>query len=551
MNKKLFGKSFQPLLLVALAIQLVAWSCKKVPIIYSTTDEVNITGYLDAHLDSFSSFRQILSVTGYDGFLSAYGHYTLFLPTNAAVATYLQSMNKSSVDQVDVTELKDMVKFHLLQDTVYSISFTDGKLPQLTMYGQYLVTGASFTNGETRITVNRQASIIQSNLRMGNGVIHVIDHVLEPAKYTLAEKIEKDGRYGIFTEAMKATGLYDTLNILPAANKDTANAWFTVLAESDSVFHANGIQSYAALKSMYNNTANARDPEDSLHMFVAYHILHNANYLADIISSSSFNTLAPLQVITSKLAGSGVLINDDIFNGIHEPGIVLNRNTSDLSATNGVLHEALGPLSIKVRSPFAVYWDVCMYPEIMSLPSYYGRQNYTYSLTNLPSFITDPGPATPTYTYGGSPFVHGDYLLIPLGANRTPYVELKTPLLVQGKYKVWICFRRAGRDNINQVSIDGIPLQRTINFATYIPSGTDAELEAQGWKHYTDPVSQNWQGFLAGTIDIQTTGQHALRFTNLQGTDNDNWLDMIHFIPVDMDQLYPRFQMDGTPTYAP
>jgi len=47
-----------------------------------------------------------------------------------------------------------------------------------------------------------------------------------------------------------------------------------------------------------------------------------------------------------------------------------------------------------------------------------------------------------------------------------------------------------------------------------------------------------------GIIKVYTTGRHILRFdaTN-QGTEG--WYDMIQFIPVDEDQIWPRVDMAG------
>lgn len=531
-----------------LAVFCLFGACRKAPIVYGTSSVVNITGYLDEHPDSFSEFRQMLSVANCASFLDAYGNYTLFLPTNEAVNAYLKQIHKDSVSQMDPQQVTDIVKFHILHDSVYTISFTDGKLPVLTLYGQYLTTGAGNVDGNSFITVNRQAAIIQPNIRAGNGVIHVIDHLLVPAQKSVAELVAADPRYSIFTAALKATGLYDSLNILPANNADSASKWQTLLAESDSTLNAAGFTSLADLEKKYSNTGNPLDPLDSLHLFMDYHILYGPNYLADIISSSSFQTRAPSQVITSKEIDDSVLINDDIFNGVHEPGILLSRTYGDLSATNGVLQDATGHFAIKVRVPFPVYWDVCKFPEIMNLPAYYGKQNYSFSLTNMPSFINDPGPSGIDYRVGGT-FVNDDYLRIPLGERRSPWVELTTPLLVKGKYKVWICYRTAGRDNYIQVSVDGVALPTVINHHAYMPISTPSQMLAQGWKYYTSPPSKNWASKLAGTIDITYTGTHVIRFTNLQGSDNDFWLDMIHFIPVDMDQLTPTFTEDGKAVY--
>ncbi|MVT12389.1 fasciclin domain-containing protein [Chitinophaga tropicalis] len=542
--------------LIVFLLLLCGWgSCKKAPIISDTSDQVNIIGYLEKNKAQFSDLLKILSTTGDNGFLSVYGAYTFFAPTNDAISAYLKATGRPSIDKIDLQELKDLMKFHLLEDTLTTPSFSDGKLPRLTMYGQYLITGASNTGGQTRITVNRQANLIQSNIRVSNGVIHVIDHVLVPATQTLAQTITSDPKYSVFAEALQATGLYDTVNILPGNNPDSTKQWLTVIAESDSVLAAAGFSSYAALKARYCHTGDPKNVTDSLYLYVRYHILYGIKYLADIVSNTSHTTLAPLEVVTSKLSGLTVLINDDVFNGVHEPGVELDRNTSDRSASNGVVHSALGHFAIKVRNPVPVYWDVADFPEIRNLPAYYGKQNYPFALTNMPKDITVPGPSAMTYTVGGT-YVKGDFLAIPLGGpGRSPWVELKTPLLVRGRYKVWICYRTqkqsGSSNNVNQISIDGEPLQRSMNFTVNMPISTEGEMESQGWKWYTSPASNNWAGRLVGTIEIRTTDRHLLRFTTLQGTQNNNNLDMIHFIPQDMDQLYPRFMADGTPVPRP
>ena len=532
-------------------------SCKKTPIVYNTSDQVNITGYIDEHLDSFSLFREMLTKTGYDGFLSAYGDYTLFLPTNSAVDNYLSSKHLTSVDQLNVDSLKAVLKFHLIADTVYTVSFTDGKLPYLTMYGQYLVTGASNETGATLYRVNRQANIIQSNLRQGNGVIHVIDHMLQPATKSVAQVVADNPDYSIFAKALKVTGIYDSLNIAAVDNQDTTKGFVTLFAQSDSVFKANDINSIDDLLAKYSNTGNPKDPEDSLHLFMDYHVVDRANYLADIISATSYTTWAPLQAITVKDKNDSLLLNDDDFNGVHEQGMLISRTGSDVSATNGVVHNVTGLLAIKERSPFPVYWDVCQYPEIQNLPAYYGKQSYAYPWDQVPSFITpaDGSSGRPQIQYiapasGSSATVNYDYLDLQLGNNRMAWVALKTPLLVAGTYKVWVCWRTAGKSQIVQVSVDDVIMQRTFNKSTYLPSGTDAVLEAQGWKHYTTSTGNTLPGYLVGTITIPTTGQHTIKFTPLSGGDNGFWLDMVQFIPSEMDQIWPRFDQDNVPHYA-
>lgn len=529
--------------------------CKKTPIISQTSDEVTIVGYLEKDPDQFSDFLKILHITGDAGFLGVYGAYTIFVPNNDAIASFVKSSGHSTLESIDVQQLKDVVKFCILQDTINTTAFSDGKLSQLTMYGQYLITGATNVGGETKITVNRQANILKANIRVSNGIIHVVDNVLTPATQTLAGLLADNPKYSIFTQALRETGLFDTLNIPASGNTDSARTWLTVLAESDSAINAAGFSTYADLKARYSHTGDPTQLNDSLHLYVDYHILYGVKYLADIVMSTSHTTLAPLEVVTSKLSGQKVLINDDDFNGVHETGVELERSSSDNSATNGVLHNSLGHFAVKIRNPVPVYWDVADFPEIRNLPAYFRKQNYVYSLTTMPSGFFVPGPSAMTYTVA-STYVNGDYLMIPLGGpGRSAYIDIKTPLLVKGKYKVWICYRvqkqSNSSNNLNQISIDGEVLQRTMNFTTAMPATTEGEMEAQGWKWYTDPISNNWGSRLVGTIEIKTTERHTLRFTTLQGTQNNNNLDMIHFIPQDMDQLYPRFKSDGTQVPRP
>src|SRR6185295_19208223 len=148
---------------------------------------------------------------------------------------------------------------------------------------------------------------------------------------------------------------------------DTTRRFLTVFAETNKALADSGITSYAALKAKYSNTGNPLNANDSLHLYVAYHILTDARYIADVVSTASLPTLAPLEVITPKLEGETVLLNDIIFNGVHEPGIQLDRSLSDVTASNGVVHQAKAHFTVKIRVPVRVDFDVADQPELRKL----------------------------------------------------------------------------------------------------------------------------------------------------------------------------------------
>lgn len=556
-------------------------SCKRQEIERSTTSDVNITGYFEKHPEQFSEFEKILERSGTASFLGAYGKYTVFAPTNNAIKIYLESIGKTAVDQLDPVVLKDLVKLHTINDTVSTAFFKDGKLQQLTMYGQYLLTGAAFTNGVTRYTINRQASVIEANIRTGNGIIHVLDKVLTPASKTLAQMVEADPKYSIFTQALKATKFYDSLNVQPANQTDTAKRFLTLIAETDEVFRQAGITSFEQLQQKYSKSGNPTSHADSLWLFVAYRISPGARYLADIVTASSHPTLAPQEIITSKLTGQDILINDDEFNGIKEPGYLLDRPGSDNTAQNGVLHSVVKNYAIKVRQATPLYWDVADQPELMKLTTFRRAGSPAVSIGVKISLCAGILLGNPTATQdnvytvdGAAPsnaYVNNDCLSFSFGGTtaRQQWVEFTTPMLIKGRYKVWICYRQNGNGPNIQAIMDATTTQEQVlpnivSWSTYLTGpgipladvNSDNLLEAQGYKRYSGSYSltgPNHVGRLMGTVNIGTTDKHKIRLNRVGGRDGSTTttLDMIQFIPVEMDQQYPRFNRDGSRVTRP
>ncbi|MDB5193454.1 MAG: hypothetical protein JWQ96_3017 [Segetibacter sp.] len=558
MNNK---KKWSLTLLTVLFAALMFNSCKKQDFTTSTTTDVNILGYFEKNLDSFSLFKQILDRTETSAFLNAYGAYTCFAPTNSGVTSYLASLGAANVEAADINVLKEMVKFHLLTDTINTSSFKDGKLPVPTMQGQFLITGVATDANGASYTVNRQAAVTRSNIKTGNGIIHVITRVLVPANRTIAQQLEANPNYSIFVQALKETGYYTLLNTV---NPDTTKRWKTVLAESNKALGDSGFTSYAALKARYSKTGNPANVADSLNIYVAYHILDGLKFLGDIITAPTHLTLQPQEVISTQLINEDVIVNEDVFNGILERGILLTRNISDNSATNGVWHDANAHFVAKFRKPTALYWDVCTFPEIMKLAAFYKKATFVFprqSEADRPikdiNWEYTQFAATATYFYGGSGStltqnaVNFDVLTLPLGPpSRAKWFELTTPVIVKGRYKVWVCYS-AQFAVLANVRVNGELMQRPVNFGEFKPAGTDAELESIGWKQYTVTVGGGRSASrLVGIVDIKTTQRQIIRFEPYQGTNAEGCrLDMIHFIPVDENQVSPKFRTDGTPVY--
>jgi uncharacterized surface protein with fasciclin (FAS1) repeats len=562
---------FIPLVVFTLIAALVS-NCKKTDLRETTTQDPNILDYLQK--DSLQRFTKLVSVierTGFSSAMNTYGTYTLFAPTDEAIDLYLKQLNIASIDQLKEADLKAMIQFHLLEEQVQTSEFTDGKLPSVTMLGQFLITGVVNEGGASSFRINRQANVAQPNVLTGNGIVHVIDRVLTPSVYTLGKLIEQNADYSIFTEALKETGYYDLLNSIK--NADGTQKWMTLIAETNQALKDTGINSYAELKTRYCNTGNPKSATDSLHLYVAYHILPDVKYLADIVMASSHETAAPLEVITDKLVdGKKVLINDDEYstiNGpVHEKGVELDQPNSDISAINGVLHRALSHLAIKVRQPFAVYWDLCStVSELTRLSNVYRKKTYLFDYGDGSTLKDIKWEKSCLKYRNGVNGYLGDYWQMGLGTSSSntdnlgtcagnSWVEFTTPLLVKGKYKVWFCYyTQNSKVSAVQGSFDSVPLTSAlIQFHQKIASvdfAKEAELEALGWKWWAgvNKKAGATASRMLGIVDVKVTGRHKLRFDLISGSNSDCNFDMVHFIPLGTNQTRPRFNPDGSIEY--
>ncbi|MBW4889149.1 fasciclin domain-containing protein [Mucilaginibacter sp. HMF5004] len=535
-------------------------------------NQLNISGYLESDPSQYSLFYQMMVRTKAEGFLQAYGAYTVFAPNDDAVKLYMKSKGKTSVNDFPIDSLTQLVNYHIIQnDTISTNFFIDGKLRTQTMFGQYLTSGVINLNGTSSYVINGQALILKSNIGCGNGILHVIDHVLQPATQNIAQLIKNNPKYSIFYQALVRTGYYDTLNVAPKDNQNRPGQLFTVFAQTDSVYLSIGIPTVDALQAKYSAVGSSplRNPNDGFYNYVGYHILPENSYLTDILSKSSHLSITPgKDVISDVLQNQTIQLNYDLINGVQYPGASVDRAHSNIPATNGVLHSVAGDIFIKIFPPTRVDWDLADQPEFRKQSSIFRIAGKT--AVSLPSPMTNI-----TFTAGGTIgyvcqaanngtyFWWNDVLTLSFfrtGSGRINDISFTTPVIVKGKYKVWICYQRSSATAGGQFYFDNQPLQNIVpNFQTIFSNGTDSGpvLESKGIKRYTEAppsttgnnVYSNTFGFYLGVANVTTTDRHILRAVAIGGGDAAATWDLIQFIPFDQDQESPRYyRRDGSVT---
>ncbi|XP_013413795.1 transforming growth factor-beta-induced protein ig-h3 [Lingula anatina] len=116
-------------------------------------------------------FEEALKKEGLAAQLSQSGSYTVFVPTRAAVRRVKRRLDNMSHDQ-----LKKILKNHILEGVYTSCAFQEGTiLPLKNQNGKEL----SCSKSRGRMLLSRRARVSRTNIMATNGVLHVVDEVLE------------------------------------------------------------------------------------------------------------------------------------------------------------------------------------------------------------------------------------------------------------------------------------------------------------------------------------------------------------------------------------
>lgn len=294
----------------------------------------------------YSDFAYIVDQAGMTDLLSAYGHYTCFLPSNKVVENYLNKKGLNSVKDLTREQCDTIARTHLVNNMYATIDMNDGTLNTANMNKRYIqITHTVDKNDNSVVQLNRMSNIIfeLKDDSVENGIIHPIDVLLENSNSSISDVLKANDRIRIFYEGLVATGLRDTLIKTKDESYDgskygtysyTSDFWreiavapeekkygFTVFVEPDDLYEKKfkeyGIStSNGIVRALYDLACKIYDPvfagdadykaaygfdkitdrNNPLNMFMAYHILTR-----DVIG---WNKLTPIEVHSGIVDGA-------------------------------------------------------------------------------------------------------------------------------------------------------------------------------------------------------------------------------------------------------
>jgi uncharacterized surface protein with fasciclin (FAS1) repeats len=567
------------------------------------TKEFDLAGeYLSKHPNDYSIFYQMLQKTNMLGLLDSYGEYTIFAPNNEALSAYFSTCEFGSLESFPLDSLKKIVRYQIIDDdTLNTELFKGDRLRSTNMEGDYFQTKSE----NSRWVINGKTIILLPNQFVKNGVVHMTNGLIFPDAYNVPNKIdapEFEGRYSIFSEALKETGVANLLLGTISGNDysyaDLLNGGiytqikryrYTMLVESDGVFQAAGINSFADLKARYSpNADDIQNPENGLYRFMAYHCLDRLYDYSQFMFFAKSNgyeiteTLCPNSLLEFRNFVTGVVFNPvtNADGTVVESGtpITTDESRRNIIANNGMIHEISAILEMPETSYFnkRIRFDICsLLPELLN-NGFRGAKGEEWPdamlrkaqyFDNL-KIIGEAGFVIPFYYWSDEWMVHqGDELLIgadykKLKQEPSATMQLSTrldvtltlpPIPAGILWELRFGFTSNESRGMFQLYFDGVPTgmplwQGQVSQEDYGVNGMDEEtarrvLYNNDFMPYpTVCTAHNGQDVpkyssvdrlrrIIGRYSFSTTETHTLRFKSVKGGQLS--LDFFEIIPVD------------------
>lgn len=390
---------------------------------YTFTKEM-ISDYLVNRSETYSDFVEILNKSKMMGMMATYGTYTCFAPTNAAIEEYLKNVKGlSSVSEMTVADCDTLAWNHIIKKAYFTTDLSDGNFPMANLNDRYLTFSCdndTLNGGNIIYYVNKASRLIVRDDSVVNGVVHTIDHVIQPSNQYLPELIAANKDITIFAEALAKTGLKDSMfqyiDETYTCGSDSVNKGFSysrvgetghfckyigtrmkrysAFVETDSIYRLNGINNLDDLIAYAKTVYDEVYPEDAgkfddkwtnrknpLNRFVAYHLLpYYGGYNDWTISESGidykttcavtgkidctdwYTTLMPGAMVKMSSPSRGLFINRK---GVGNKAPVLGVKVLspseigdvDQQALNGIIHYIDGILTYNTTTRDVVFND--------------------------------------------------------------------------------------------------------------------------------------------------------------------------------------------------
>ncbi|AGC75158.1 putative surface protein with fasciclin (FAS1) repeats [Nonlabens dokdonensis] len=312
---KILKKYSFTLLILLLAIT----SCEDADDNDNRIDPNNSAYDLTVSNSDLSLFNEALIRTSLDATLDNQGIYTVFAPNNAAFMQFLSTNGFADVAAVPVDQLRAVLLYHVITTRLETDVLTNGYLKTLAK-DEEIESLDLYIEASSPILINGNATALQEDINVTNGVVHIIDEVLDLP--TITTLINANPDFSNLASGLAANGLDSTLS----SDIGTMQAPFTVFAPDNE-----GFQALVDLDTM-DSIDTVQDILDltNLSDILLYHVLGNDRLRAGEISNGlSVNTIIGNPFVIDTM--TGIQFTDGSMT-------IANITSTDVTAINGIIH---------------------------------------------------------------------------------------------------------------------------------------------------------------------------------------------------------------------
>jgi len=414
--------------LLILLVLLVLNACREDPQLWTPDSEQQVMGdFISANPGQFSEFERLSEIAGMHSLLKIRGPFTLLVPNNEAMKAYYALKGVDGLGDFTPEFCEELCRNHFISIAIPSGDIGLGSLPHENGLGDFL---ASEFEGSD-IIISKSAKIINRDVFCANGVIHVIDKVLEPISQDVFNIISSDPSFSIFSEGLRMTGLMDTLQTISFPfGTGEARTRFTVLAVADTIYHRYGIHSVAELIDWCGaHPDSITYLENPFYRYMEYHCLNGSFYLSDLNTG--------VYPILSRDNNVHFTIDTDYKINLDkrtDTYIGFNIPASNMPAKNGVLHAVDDLMPAIEPIPAPVLFETTDFFDLKQGDYYLNHFMKFFDGDNTFEKIKWRGDYLQYYYYEtNSAIMNGDVLAIQLGWWE---VSITFPKVMKGEYDV-------------------------------------------------------------------------------------------------------------------
>lgn len=251
---------------------------------------------------SFKTLVAAVQAAGLADTLSGKGPFTVFAPTDAAFAALPEGTIPTLLKAENKGRLTSILTYHVAGGSLMAKDVV-GMKSVATVNGQR--AGITVKDGKAMIG---NATIVTTDIKCSNGVIHVIDAVILPNEKNLVEVAKGAGKFNTLLTAATEAGLAPAL---------MGKGPFTVFAPSDEAFGKLAPGTISSLLKPENR--------EKLTAILKAHVVEGRVFADQASKVSSAATIGGYQVPISAKGGSVLVGGSKVV-------------AADIQASNGVIH---------------------------------------------------------------------------------------------------------------------------------------------------------------------------------------------------------------------